>query len=234
MKQMNLKNITILISIIFLFAARNNLYAEYLTPPVWQTTEKTFLDGRLIYKDINAEIAPGCKNTVSLTKELIVWSYEDIRDTFLKSPEIFEEIYKSGLVQNYVEYKKMVSDNWDFSKLSLNDFAEAKEAYVKEGNWGILQTAYYSLKGSVRVIWALGILNSAEALYKVGSACVQTVYYVFRYPVKGTVEAVAAPIVFVGGTVWSTGATVVTTGWALPLTLTADAGILVKETICGE
>ncbi len=129
----------------------------------------------------------------------------------------------------FLQYQGMVSANWAFSKLASGDFSDAKEAYVREGNWGIIQSGYYVLKGSSRVVWAVALLNSGEALYQIAKATGQTVYYLVRYPVTGAVEVAAAPVVLVGGTAWSTTASGVTTGWALPVTATLDGVKYVGE-----
>lgn len=212
-------------------AVCHSTYAEYLSPPVWKATKRTLLEGKLVYKGESHRVAPGLKPTFKATNNFIVWSAKDIFNTFYKSPEVLKTVYNSGLVENFIDYKKMVSNNWKYSKLSSKDFSQAKEAYIREGNWGIFQTLYYSLKGTSRIIWSLAILNSAEAVYKIGEAGVETVYYVLRYPVKGTFEGVSAPVVFVVGSVWSTSASLVTTGWGLPFTGIADTGIFVKESL---
>jgi len=206
-----------------------NAFGDYLTPETWDATTTTFTDGRLKYRQFNIPIAPGIKDTASASKYLLVNSGENLRDTFVKAPEILVTIYDSGIVGNFVQYKGMVSSNWDYSKLALGDFSDAKEAYVREGNWGIIQSTYYVLKGSSRVVWAVAILNSGEALYQIVKATGETVYYLVRYPVTGVVEVAATPVVLVGGTVWSTAASGVTTGWALPVTATIDGVKYVGE-----
>jgi hypothetical protein len=85
------------------------------------------------------------------------------------------------------------------------------------------------LKGTSRVVWAVAILNSGEALYQMVKAVGQTAYYLVRYPVTGVVEVAAAPVVLIGGTAWSTAAAGVTTGWALPVTATIDGVKYVGE-----
>lgn len=117
----------------------------------------------------------------------------------------------------------MLNENWNYSKLSLDDFADAKTIYIQEGNWGLLQSSYYVLKGTSRAVWALAILNSGEALYQIGKACSQTMYYLFRYPVAGIFQGALAPVVFVGGSACSFVACSVTTGWALPFVVPIDA-----------
>jgi hypothetical protein len=199
-----------------------SVYADYLTPETWDATQTSFVDGRLKYRQFDLPIAPGIKDTASLTKNLFVDSGENLRDTVVKAPDTIAVIYDSGIVGNFIQYKGMVSSNWDYSKLALGDFSDAREAYSREGNWGILQSTYYVLKGSSRVVWAVAILNSSEALYQIGKATGQTIYYLLRYPVTGIAEAVSAPVILVGGTVWSTTASGVTTGWALPVTATID------------
>lgn len=77
----------------------------------------------------------------------------------------------------------------------------------------------------------MAILNSGEALYQMAKAVGQTAYYLVRYPVTGVVEVVAAPVVLVGGTAWSTVAAGVTTGWALPVTATIDGVTYVGESV---
>jgi hypothetical protein len=72
------------------------------------------------------------------------------------------------------------------------------------------------------VVWALAILNSGEAVWKIVQAGGETVYYLLRYPVGGVLKTAAAPVVLVGGTAWSTIASLVTTGWALPFTAVYD------------
>lgn len=194
-----------------------------LTPEVWDATKTTLVDGRLKYRRFDVLIAPGIKDTAHVSKDLGVDALKDLRDTVMKSPDTFMLIYDTGILQNCVQYKGMLTDNWNYSKLSLDDFSDAREAYIEEGNWGILQSTYYVLKGTSRVVWALAILNSGEALFQIGKAGAQTVYYLLRYPVSGLAEGVASPVVLVGGSVWSLGASGVTTGWALPFTATIDA-----------
>ncbi len=194
----------------------------YATPPVWQATKTTFVDGHLIYKDINSNIAPGVKGTANVSWDLTVNAGEDFRDTVIKFPDTCIIIYESGLIQNYLKYKIMFGDNWQFAKLSADDFADAAHIYASEGNWGILQTGYYCLKGTSRVVWALAIMNSGQAVYKIVKAGGETVYYLLRYPVGGVLKAAASPVVLVGGTAWSAIASLVTTGWALPFTFVFD------------
>jgi hypothetical protein len=198
------------------------VYGDYLTPETWDATSNTFTDGRLKYREFNVPVAPGINDSVSASKYLIIDSGENFRDTVVKAPDTLAIIYDSGIVGNFVQYKGMVSDNWNYAKLSQGDFSDAMESYAREGNWGILQSTYYVLKGSSRVVWAVAILNSGEALYQMAKAVGQTAYYLVRYPVTGAVEVAAAPVVLVGGTAWSTAAAGVTTGWALPVTATID------------
>lgn len=205
------------------------VYGDYLTPETWDATSNTFTDGRLKYRQFNIPVAPGIKNSAAASKYLLIDSGENLRDTVVKAPDTLVTIYDSGIVGNFVQYKGMVSDNWNYAKLSQGDFFDAGAAYVREGNWGILQSTYYVLKGSSRVVWAVAILNSGEALYQMAKAVGQTAYYLVRYPVTGVVEVAAAPLVLVGGTVWSTAAAGVTTGWALPVTATIDGVKYVGE-----
>ncbi len=197
-------------------------WGDYLTPETWDATSNTFMDGRLRYRDIDIPVAPGMEDTTELTGDLLVGSGENLRDTVVKAPETLSTIYQTGIVGNVVEYQGMVSDNWTYAKLARFDFRDARATYAREGNWGILQSAYYLLKGSCRFVWAVAILNSGEAVYQICKATGQTTYYLLRYPVTGVAEAVAAPVVLVGGAAWSTTASAVTTGWALPLTATVD------------
>lgn len=193
-----------------------------LTPEAWDATTTTFTDGRLKYRQFDFPVAPGIKDSASASKFLLVDSGENLCNTVVKAPETLVTIYDSGIVGNFVQYKGMVSSNWNYAKLAQGDFSDARDAYVREGNWGILQSAYYVLKGSSRAVWAVALLNSGEALYQMGKAVGQTAYYLVRYPVTGVVEVAAAPVVLVGGTVWSTAASCVTTGWALPITAAID------------
>jgi len=204
-------------------------YGDYITPETWDATCNTLTDGRLKYRQFNLPIAPGVNDSAAASKYLLIDSGENLRDTIIKAPDTLVTIYDSGIVGNFVQYKVMVADNWDYAKLSRVDFADAWEAYAREGNWGILQSTYYVLKGSSRVVWAVAILNSGEALYQMAKAVGQTAYYLVRYPVTGVVEAAAAPVVLVGGTAWSTAAACVTTGWALPVTATIDGAKYVGE-----
>lgn len=206
-------------------------FGDYLTPETWDATTATFTDGRLKYRRFNIPVAPGINDSASASKFLFINSGENLRDTVVRAPETAAVIYHSGIVGNFVQYKGMVSDNWSYAKLAQGDFSDAREAYIAEGNWGILQSAYYALKGSSRFVWAVAILNSGEALYQVVKATGQTVYYLVRYPVTGIVEVAAAPVVLVGGTVWSTAASGVTTGWALPITATIDGVQYVGESV---
>lgn len=202
---------------------------DYLTPETWDATATTFVDGRLKYRSFDITVAPGVKASASVSKNLIVDSGANFRDTVMKAPDTLITIYDTGIVGNLVQYKGMVSDNWNYAKLVSGDFSDARKAYVNEGNWGVLQSAYYVLKGSSRVIWALAILNSGEALYQIVKATGQTVYYLGRFPVTGALEVAAAPVVLVGGTAWSTAASGITTGWALPFTATIDGVKFVGE-----
>lgn len=206
-------------------------HGDYLTPEAWDVTSNTFTDGRLKYRQFDIPVAPGVTESASVSKDLVIDSGKNLRDTVIKFPDTLVTIYDSGIVGNFVQYKGMVSDNWNYAKLSQGDFSDAKEAYVREGNWGILQSTYYILKGTSRTIWAVGILNSAEALFQMAKAVGQTAYYLVRYPVTGVVEVAAAPIVLVGGTAWSTVAAGVTTGWALPVTTTIDGVLFVGESV---
>jgi hypothetical protein len=218
-----------LLPLLLLLSSPFTAYADYLTPETWDSTANTFTDGRLKYRQFDFPVAPGVKDSASASKFLIIDSGENFRDTVVKAPETLVTIYESGIVGNFVQYKGMVSDNWSFAKLSKGDFSDAKEAYVSEGNWGIIQSTYYVLKGSSRVVWAVAILNSGEALYQMVKAVGQTAYCLVRYPVTGVVEVAAAPVVLVGGTAWSTAAAGVTTGWALPVTATIDGVKYVGE-----
>lgn len=209
-------------------------YGDYLTPETWDATSNTFTDGRLKYRRFNIPVAPGIKDSASASKFLLINSGENFRDTVVKAPDTLVTIYDSGIVGNFVQYKGMVSDNWNYAKLSRGDFSDAGDAYIREGNWGILQSTYYVLKGSSRVVWAVAILNSGEALYQMAKAVGQTAYYLVRYPVTGVVEVAAAPVVLVGGTAWSTVAAGVTTGWALPVTATIDGAKYVGESVWPE
>ncbi len=190
--------------------------------PIWRATATTFMDGRLIYKDVNTRISPGIKSTTNFSRDLLVSAGNNFQDTVIRFPDTCKTIYDSGLIRNYMEYKIMVGDNWRFARLSANDFADAGRVYAAEGNWGLLQTGYYGLKGTSRVVWALAILNSGEAVYKILQAGGETVYYLLRYPVGGTLKTAGAPVVFVLGTVGSTVVSVVTTGWALPFAAVYD------------
>src|SRR6266540_4035229 len=96
-----------------------NAFGDYLTPETWDATTTTFTDGRLKYRQFNIPIAPGIKDTANASKYLLVNSGENLRDTFVKAPEILVTIYDSGIVGNFVQYKGMVSSNWDYSKLAL-------------------------------------------------------------------------------------------------------------------
>lgn len=174
------------------------------------------------------------KNTGGASWDLTKSAGRDYRDTVMKFPDTAKTIYESGLIQNYLEYRIMAGENWQFAKLSAGDFADAGHIYVTEGNWGLLQTGYYCLKGTSRVVWALAILNSGEAVWKIVQAGGETVYYLLRYPVGGVIKTAAAPVVLVGGTAWSTIASLVTTGWALPFTAVYDTlgfagGLLWRE-----
>ena len=205
--------------------------AEPLTPEVWNATRTTFVDGRLKYRQFDVVIAPGMEDTLEATGDLGAGSLADLRDTVMKSPTTFKRIYKTGIVQNCVQYRGMMAKNWNYSKLSLDDYADARDIYIKEGNWGLLQSAYYLLKGTSRVVWALAILNSGEALYQIGKAGAQTVYYLLRYPVCGVAKGVATPVVFVGGSAWSLGASAITTGWALPFTAVVDSACYAGDAV---
>lgn len=211
-----------------------NVYGDYLTPEAWDATVRTFTDGRLDYHQINCGIAPGIEDTVDETKNLFVKSGENFRDTVFKAPHTFGVIYNTGILGNIIQYQNMVASNWNYSKLALVDFSAARDAYVIEGNWGIIQSTYYVLKGSSRVVWAIAILNSGQALYQIVKATGETIYYLLRYPVSGIAEMVAAPVVMVGGTAWSIGAAVITTGWALPITATIDAVHYTGESVWPE
>lgn len=195
----------------------------YATPPVWRATGTVVMDGRLIYKDIDIRIAPGMTGTMDLSWNLTKGAGRCYKNTVVKFPDTAKTIYHSGLVQNYLEYKIMAGKNWQFAKLSADDFSDAGRMYALEGNWGLLQTGYYCLKGTSRVVWALAILNSGEAVWKIVQAGGETVYYLLRYPVGGILQTAGAPLVLGGGTAWTTVAAVVTTGWALPFTAAADA-----------
>ena len=137
----------------WLVCAPFTAYADYLTPETWDATSNTFTDGRLKYRQLNIAVAPGIKDSASASKYLLISSGENLRDTVVKAPDTLVTIYDSGIVGNFVQYKGMVSNNWNYAKLAQGDFSDAKEAYVREGNWGILQSAYYVLKGSSRVVW---------------------------------------------------------------------------------
>jgi hypothetical protein len=228
------RHLILILSAAWFFCLPLTVSGDYLTPETWQSTSTTFIDGRLKYRQFDVPVAPGIKDTASLTKNLFVSSGENLRDTVMKAPDTMVEIYDTGIVGNFVQYKGMVSSNWDYSKLAAGDFTDAKEAYASEGNWGILQSTYYVLKGSSRVVWAVAILNSGEALYQIGKATGQTAYYLLRYPVTAVAEAVAAPVVLVGGTAWSSAASVVTTGWALPVTATIDGVHYAGESVWPE
>ena len=204
---------------------------ESLTGEVWNATRGTFVEGELRYRRFDVTIAPGMGNTLKTSRELGVGSLEDLRDTVVKSPETLKIIYKTGILQNCAQYKALLVKNWNYSKLSLSDFADARDVYLREGNWGILQSVYYGLKGTCRVVWALAILNSGEALYQIGKAGTQTVYYLVRYPVSGIAKGVATPVVFAGGSTWSLGASAITTGWALPVTATIDAACYAGDAV---
>ncbi|NTV48689.1 MAG: hypothetical protein HGB32_03025 [Geobacteraceae bacterium] len=206
-------------------------YGDFLTPEAWDSTSNTFTEGRLKYRQFNIPVAPGIKDSASASKYLLIDSGENFLDTVVKAPDTMVTIYVSGIVGNFVQYKGMVSDNWNFAKLSQGDFSDAAEAYALEGNWGIIQSTYYVLKGSSRVVWAVAILNSGEALFQMAKAVGQTAYYLVRYPVTGVIEVAAAPVVLVGGTAWSTAAAGVTTGWALPVTATIDGVKYVGESV---
>ena len=215
-------SLRIIIPLLVLLALPLAAHADYLTPETWEATGTTFMDGRLKYRTIDVPVAPGVRNSTSASKELLLDSGRNFRDTVTKAPDTLNTIYESGLIGNFVQYKGMVSDNWNYAKLSKGDFSDAGEAYAKEGNWGILQSTYYVLKGSSRAVWAVALLNSGEAVYQTVKAIGQSAYYLVRYPVLGTVEVVAAPVALVGGTAWSAAAAGVTTGWALPVTATID------------
>jgi hypothetical protein len=215
-------------------AGHPNAPSKYATPPVWQATKTTFVDGRLIYKAINSTIAPGVKKSADVSWDLAVNSGKNFRDTVMKFPDTCKTIYASGLIQNYLEYKIMFGDNWQFAKLSADDFADAGHIYAQEGNWGILQTGYYCLKGTSRVVWALAIMNSGQAVYKIVKAGGETVYYLLRYPVGGALKAAASPVILVGGTAWSTIASLVTTGWALPFTAVFDTFMFAGGVVWSE
>ncbi len=220
----------VILALMLLFLTAE-VQAGILTSEVWESTKTTFVDGRLVYRRFNVVVAPGIKDTAQLTKRLCIGSMEDFRDTVMKSPETFVIIYDTGIIQNFVQYKGMLNENWNYSKLSLDDFADAKTIYIQEGNWGLLQSAYYVLKGSSRAVWALAILNSGEALYQIGKAGSQTMYYLFRYPVAGIFQGAATPVVFVGGSAWSFVACGVTTGWALPFVVPIDAVMSVGDVL---
>lgn len=195
----------------------------YTTPAIWAATEESFLSGDLKYKRFDAAIAPGFAATARWSRKTAVGALTDFRDTIWKSPDVMKTIYHSGLIENYLEYKVLFFNNWEYSKLSLSDFQDARNAYGLEGNWAVLHVLYYSLKGTSRVVWAIAILNSTEAVYKMGQAVVETQYYLLRYPVGGAIKTVAAPIAFTGGSLWSGMASFITTGWALPFSLTLDS-----------
>jgi hypothetical protein len=216
------KRLHYLLPLLWLASLPLNASGDYLTPETWDATATTFTDGRLKYRQFDFPVAPGIKDTATASKDLIVDSGANLRDTIVKAPETMVVIYDSGIVDNFLQYKGMVAANWAFSKLASGDFSDAKDAYVREGNWGIIQSSYYVLKGSSRVVWAVALLNSGEAIYQIVKATGETVYYLVRYPVTGVVEVAAAPVVLVGGTAWSTAASGVTTGWALPVTATID------------
>lgn len=199
-----------------------------LTREVWDATKGNFLTGELDYGDIHWSTGPGGEyEAMHCSWELLKDSGCDYRDMVLKAPETVKNIYDLGIVQSYLNYESMVGDNWRFAKLSRNDFNAACQSYIEEGNWGLLQSSYYCLKGCSRTLWALGILNSAEGLYSIGRVGVLTTYYVVKYPVGGTLKMVLSPVVFVGGTVWSFTTSLFTTGWALPIAPIIDAGKLV-------
>jgi len=221
----------LLIPALLLLCLPLNAVADYLTPETWDATQTSFVDGRLKYRQFDFPIAPGIKDTAHLTKELFADSGENLLNTVVKAPDTIGVIYDTGIVGNFIQYKGMVSSNWNYSKLAAGDFSDAREAYSREGNWGLLQSAYYVLKGSSRVVWAVALLNSGEAVYQIGKATGQTVYYLLRYPVTGIFEAASAPVVLVGGTAWSTAASGVTTGWALPVTATIDGVHYVGESV---
>jgi len=207
---------------LFLACFPRAVFADYLTPETWDATVNTLTDGQLRYRRVDIPVAPGIRDSAATSRYLLVDSGKNFRDTVVKAPDTLATIYDSGIVGNFVQYKGMVADNWDFAKLAAGDFTDARNAYAREGNWGILQSTYYVLKGTSRAVWALAILNSGEAVYQITKAVGQTVYYLVHYPVTGTVELAAAPVVLVGGSAWSTAAAGVTTGWALPVTATVD------------
>lgn len=213
----------------FLLVVSRPTYAEYLSPPVWKATKRTLLEGELAYQGKIHWIAPGLELTFGVTGDLLMDSGTDIFNTFYRSPGILKTIYYSGLVGNFLDYRDMVSNNWNQSKLSLQDFYRAKEAYIQEGNWGIFPVLYHSFKGASRTVWFLVVLNSSEAVYKIVEAGVETVYYLLRYPVQGVLEGVLATLVLVGGSAWSGVASLTTTAWGLPFTAIADVGIFMKD-----
>lgn len=203
-------------------------HATSSTKEVWNAAKGNFLTGRLVYRDIRWTTGPGGeKEALDTTWDLLKNSGRDYRDTVLKAPDTAKDIYKSAVIQSYTDYTDMASDNWSSSKKSLADFRAVRQSYVEEGNWGLMQCTYYTVKGSSRVLWALGILNSSEALYSIGKTTVKNAYYVTRYPVGGTLKLALAPVAFVGGTVWAVTTTAVTAGWALPFAVIVDAGKLV-------